>query len=352
MVPRTGSRLDIFPADVSPRIASEALGADNGIPMRAISYSDHGPADEVLKLVEIPTPEPDPGEVRVRIFVSGVNPTDWKQRAGTGAVESGFQIPNQDGAGIIDLVGSGVSPERVGQRVWVYFAAWQRQGGTAAEYLCLPETQAVPLPDSASFDLGASLGIPALTAHRALFADGPIDDAMILVTGGAGAVGHAAIQLGRRAGARIITTVSSTAKAEVAEAAGAHTVINYKDPDTIDQIRATAPDGINRIIDVAPTANTDITTAVLDPDGTIVTYANDGPLPLMAHMQANTTIRFVLVYTMGTAAIDAAVNGTSEAVADGTLRTLPITRFSLEEAAAAHDAVEKNTLGKILIAID
>ena len=352
MVPRTGSRLDIFLADVSPRIASEALGADNGIRIRAISYSDHGPADEVLKLVEIPTPEPDPGEVRVRIFVSGVNPTDWKQRAGTGAVESGFQIPNQDGAGVIDAVGSGVSPERVGQRVWVYFAAWQRQRGTAAEYLCLPEIQAVPLPDSASFDLGASLGIPALTAHRTLFADGPIDDATILVTGGAGAVGHAAIQLGRRAGARIITTVSSTAKAEVAEAAGAHTVINYKDPDTIDQIRAAAPDGISRIIDVAPTANTDITTAVLGPDGTIVTYANDGPLPLMAHMQANTTIRFVLVYTMGTAAIDGAVNGTSEAVADGTLRTLPITRFSLEEAAAAHDAVETNTLGKILIAID
>ena len=320
--------------------------------MRAISYSDHGPAETVLKLVEIPTPEPDPGEVRVRIFVSGVNPTDWKQRAGTGAVESGFQIPNQDGAGIIDAVGNGVSPGRVGQRVWVYFAAWQRQGGTAAEYLCLPETQAVPLPDSTSFDVGASLGIPALTAHRALFADGPIDDTTILVTGGAGAVGHAAIQLGRRAGARIVTTVSSTAKADVAEAAGAHTVINYRDSDTIDQIRAAAPAGIGRIIDVAPTANTPITTAVLDADGTIVTYANDGPLPLMAHMRANTTIRFVLVYTMGAAAIHAAVNSTSEVVADGAFRTLPITRFSLEETAAAHDAVEAKTLGKILIDID
>ena len=313
--------------------------------MRAISYSDHGPAETVLKLVEIPTPEPDPGEVRVRIFVSGVNPTDWKQRAGTGAVESGFQIPNQDGAGIIDAVGNGVSPGRVGQRVWVYFAAWQRQGRTAAEYLCLPETQAVPLPDSTSFDVGASLGIPALTAHRALFAD----DTTILVTGGAGAVGHAAIQLGRRAGARIVT---STAKADVAEAAGAHTVINYRDSDTIDQIRAAAPAGIGRIIDVAPTANTPITTAVLDADGTIVTYANDGPLPLMAHMRANTTIRFVLVYTMGAAAIHAAVNSTSEVVADGAFRTLPITRFSLEETAAAHDAVEAKTLGKILIDID
>jgi NADPH2:quinone reductase len=218
--------------------------------------------------------------------------------------------------------------------------------------LCLPETQAVPLPDSASFDLGASLGIPALTAHRTLFADGSIDDATILITGGAGAVGQAAIQLGRRAGARIITTVSSTEKAEVAEAAGAHTVINYRDPDTIDQIRAAAPGGIRRIIDVAPTANTPITTAILDPDGTIVTYANDGPLPLMAHMGANTTIRFVLVYTMGTAAIDAAVSGTSGAVADGAFRTLPITRFSLQETAAAHDAVEANTVGKVLIDID
>jgi len=339
-------------AMISLRIALRVLGANNGVPMRAITYADHGPADAVLKQVEIPTPEPDPGEVRVRIFVSGVNPTDWKQRAGTGAVESGFQIPNQDGAGIIDAVGSGVSPDRVGQRVWVYFAAWQRQGGTAAEYVCLSETQAVPLPDSASFDVGASLGIPALTAHRTLFADGPIDDATIVVTGGAGAVGNAAIQLGRRAGARIITTVSSTEKAEIAAAAGAHTVINYRDPDTIDQIRAAAPGGISRIIDVAPTANTYITTAVLDPDGTIVTYANDGPLPLMAHMGANTTIRFVLVYTMGTAAIDAAVNGTSGAVADGAFRTLPITRFSLEETAAAHDAVEANTVGKVLIDID
>jgi len=183
--------------------------------MRAAVYDRYGPAREVLRVAEIERPEPGAGEVRVRMRVSGVNPTDWKSRAGSPGNTPPFPylVPNQDGAGEIDAVGEGVDPGRVGQRVWVYFAAQKRQHGAAAQWICLPERQAVDLADSASLDLGASLGIPALTAHHCLFGDGPIDGKTVLVAGGAGAVGHFAIELARRAGARIVTTVSSDEKA-------------------------------------------------------------------------------------------------------------------------------------------
>jgi NADPH2:quinone reductase len=182
--------------------------------MRAVVYSEAGGPD-VLRLVERPVPEPGPGEVRVRVRVSGVNPTDWKARRGELAFPE--VVPNQDGAGTIDGVGEGVDASRVGERVWVWEAAWQRPDGTAQEYVVLPERQAVRLPDGVSFDAGASLGIPALTAHRCLtlselgpsrLAPGALAAQTILVAGGAGAVGHAEIQLARWAGARVITTVS------------------------------------------------------------------------------------------------------------------------------------------------
>ena len=175
----------------------------------------------MLSVEEVPTPSPGPGEVRVRVAVAGVNPTDWKSRAGTtGEVAFDFQVPGQDGAGVIDAVGDGVDASRVGERVWVYFAAWRRQWGTAAQFCVVPSEQAVPLPAAASFELGASLGIPALTAYHCLRADGPIDGADVLVAGGAGAVGHAAIELAVWSGARVVSTVSGPEKGVLADVGG------------------------------------------------------------------------------------------------------------------------------------
>ena len=315
--------------------------------MRAITYTNPGPAQEVLKLVDVDTPEPAAGEVRVKVHVSGVNPTDWKQRRRP--VEFDFQIPNQDGSGVIDAVGQGVDTARVGRRVWMYFSAWQRSNGTAAEYICLPEHQAIALDDAASFDIGASLGIPALTAHRALFADGAIDGADILITGGAGAVGHAALQFAHRAGARTVATVSGPTKAAIASEAGADVVINYTDRDAMDQLRDAAPQGFARVVDVAPSTNTPITTSLIQPGAVIATYADDGPLSILPHMQANSTIRFLFVYTMGAKAVESAVAATVNMVAESAFKPLPFTRFALAQTAAAHDAVEEGVTGKVLI---
>jgi NADPH2:quinone reductase len=324
--------------------------------MRAAIYRTHRPATEVLEVVDLPDPEPGPGDVRVRVKVSGVNPTDWKSRrgrSGTGPVEGfDFLVPNQDGAGDIDAVGPGVDPSRVGERVWLYFAAWQRQFGTAAEFVCLPARQAVPLPDEASYDLGASLGIPALTAHRCLFADGPIGGRPILVAGGAGSVGHYAIELARHAGATVIATVSSDEKAALAKAAGADHVVNYRDDDAVDRIRTAAGDRdrVDRIVEVAPAANLAINRQVLAPNGVISIYAADGDLGSIRDLMfGNAVLRFVLVYTMGDAAVEDAVNGTQAALEAGALSELPFHRFALDDIAAAHEAVEGGAIGKVLV---
>jgi NADPH2:quinone reductase len=212
--------------------------------VRAATYETPG-ASEVIRVTDIVAPEPGPGEVRVRVAVSGVNPTDWKTRSGaTGGIPEGFafQVPDQDGAGTIDAVGEGVDPGRVGERVWLYLAAWQSPWGTAAQQCVVPSAHAVPLGD-ASFDLGASLGVPAMTAHRCLFADGPIDGAGVVVAGGAGAVGRMAIELAVQAGATVVATVSGPEKGELARAAGAHHVVSYRDADAADQIRTALPGG-------------------------------------------------------------------------------------------------------------
>ena len=210
--------------------------------MRAALYDRYGPAGDVLKVEEIEPPEPGPGEVRVRIAVSGINPTDWKSRAGaTPRPIDGFQIPHHDGAGVIDEVGEGVDPGRRGERVWLWLAAAGRRWGTAAQWTVVPQRQAVRLPDGISPELGASLGVPAMTAHYCLFADGPLDGKTVLVAGGAGAVGHFAIELAKHAGAKVITTVSGPQKAELAARAGADYVVNYTDADAAAQIRALAP---------------------------------------------------------------------------------------------------------------
>jgi NADPH2:quinone reductase len=222
--------------------------------MLAARYERTGPAGDVIEVTEIETPSPGPGEVRVRIAFSGVNPTDWKSRAGASSGLTGdFQIPNQDGSGTIDAVGEGVDPRRVGERVWIYFAARQRPWGTAAEYSVVPSECAVRLPDTASFELGASLGIPVMTAHRCLFADGPIESKTVLVAGGAGAVGRAAIEVARWAGAeRIVATVSNDEKAAIARQAGATDTVNYKAADAIEQVKGL---GADRIVELSLATN-------------------------------------------------------------------------------------------------
>jgi NADPH:quinone reductase len=313
--------------------------------MRAAVYGDSGE----IRVEKVEIPEPGPGEVRVSLNVSGVNPTDWKARGNE--VKFPFQVPNQDGAGVIDAVGDGVDPGRAGERVWVYFAAWQRQWGTAAEFTVVPAAQAVPLGDAA-FDLGASLGIPALTAHRCLFADGALTGATVLVAGGAGAVGHAAIELARWGGAKnVIATISSEEKSRVASAAGAHHVVNYREPDTAARIRELAPDGVDRVVEVDLEANLELDLAVGATH--IVTYAatpdQSVAVPVRALMGPNVVLRFVLIYTIPADALRRAVADVSQAVRGGALTTLPLHRFPLERAADAHDAVQGGAVGKVLI---
>jgi NADPH:quinone reductase len=312
--------------------------------MIAATYSATG-ASDVLDVKEIATPEPGPGEVRVKLEVAGVNPTDWKARAGaTGGLNFDFQIPGQDGAGIIDAVGEGVARTWLGERVWVYLAAWQSPYGTAAQYTVVPIEKAVPLGD-ASFDLGASLGVPALTAYHCLFSDGPIEGKRVLVAGGAGAVGHAAIELAKWGGAEVVTTVSSPAKAELANAADV--IVNYKQEGAAEQIGK-----VDRIVELALGPNLGLDLAVANPHATIITYAADqasAEIPIRPLMTANLELRFILLYTVAKPDLEAAIAGVSKAVNAGALTTLPLHRFGLAETAAAHDAVEGGAVGKVVI---
>src|SRR5712692_8082756 len=320
--------------------------------MRAALYDRYGPAGDVLRVEEIERPEPGPGEVRVRMQVSGINPTDWKSRAGsTPRPIGGFQIPHHDGAGVIDKTGPGVDPARTGERAWLWLAASGRPWGTAAEWTVVPDQQAVRLPGGIPAELGACLGVPAMTAHRCLFADGPIDGQTVLVAGGAGAVGHFAIELAKHAGARVITTVSGPRKAELAAKAGADHVVNYRDAGAADQIRALAPP-VDRVIELALGANLQLDLAVTRPHATIVSYAAepaDPALPVRACMTANVTLRFMLLYGVPPAALGQAASDITIALADGALTGLPVTRFALDEVAAAQDAVQAGTLGKVVI---
>ena len=321
--------------------------------MKAALYEATGQARDVLKVTEIERPEPGPGEVRVRVMVSGINPTDVKARSG--AVPrpiDGFQIPDQDGAGVIDAVGPGVEQARVGQRVWLFLAAG-RKWGTAAEWTVVPERHAALLPDNADMELGAMLGVPAITAHRCVFADGAVAGKTVLVAGGAGAVGHFSIDLAKRDGARVIATVSSPEKGELARAAGADLVLNYRQQNVAGEVRAYAGRA-DRVVEVALGANLDTDLAVSGPETVVVTYAATPPdpvLPVRACMSANVTLRFVLLYTIPETAVDQAVADITDALRAGALTPLPVHRFRLDDIAAAHEAVEKGVTGKVLIMI-
>jgi NADPH:quinone reductase len=320
--------------------------------VKAALYDRTGPAAEVLRVEDLTRPEPGPGEVRVRVSVSGVNPTDYKSRGGaTPRPIDGFQIPHHDGAGVIDAVGDGVDPGRVGQRVWVWLAAAGRRWGTAAEWTVVPVRQAVPLPESASMEFGASLGVPAMTAHWCVFADGPVAGKMVLVAGGAGAVGHFAIQLAARGGATVVATASSPEKMDLARQAGAAHVVNYRDPDAAAQILAVAGH-TDRIIEVGLGTNLHLDLAVARPGCTIVTYAaeaTDPVVPIRACMTANLVLRFVLLYGVPSSALDKAAAEVASAVAEGMLTGLPVHRYPLADIVAAHQAAEAGPLGKVLV---
>jgi NADPH2:quinone reductase len=337
--------------------------------MRAIVYSRPGDSS-VLALSERQPATPKPDEVRVRVAVSGVNPTDWKARASVDRPMLFSEVvPNQDGAGVVDAIGADVTDLQVGDRVWLFLAAHQRPTGTAQEYTVVPSSRAVRLPDRIDFDVAASLGVPAMTAHRALtvhefgparLSAGALHDRVVLVQGGAGAVGHAGIQLAAWAGATVIATVSSDDKATLARAAGAHHVLRYPDDDLAGRIREIAPNGVDHIVEVSLTQNASLDVAVLANHGSIAYYADnngeDFTAPIAASFAKNARWQGLLLYTVGDDALRAAAEDIAAALEAGALPVgaaagLPLTWFPLEEAGAAHDAVEQGTTGKVLIRV-
>ena len=320
--------------------------------MRAVWYEENGDAS-VLQVGEMPDPEPGPGEVRVRVATSGVNPSDWKRRQVAGPGTSFPRvIPNQDGAGVIDRVGDGVPASRIGERVWLYQSQFGRPFGTAAEYTVQPSIRAVPLPDNVGFALAAGLGVPALTAHRCVFADGPVSGKTVLVPGGAGAVGNMALQMARNGGAAsIISTVSGDAKAEIARQAGAHHTVNYRTEDTAARIlELTGGEGVDLIVEVDYSGNFGISQQIIKRGGSIAIYAaGDGPAPPFQFPVSNVNVRHVLVYDMPEEAKSAGVEDTNRWLASGELGGMDGPHFPLEDTAGAHEAVRAATVGKVVI---
>jgi NADPH:quinone reductase-like Zn-dependent oxidoreductase len=324
--------------------------------MRAVLYERTGPAAEVLRLVELPRPEPGPGEVLVRVAVSGANPSDAKSRAGArGGMAFPRVIPHSDGAGRIVSVGAGVDADRVGERVWLWNAAFGRPFGTCADYVALPAPQAVPLPEAADFAAGACLGIPALTAHRCVFADGPVEGLDVLVTGGAGAVGAYAVQIAKLGGARVLATVSGPAKAAHAAAMGADAVVNYRSGDAAAAIlAATGGRGVDRIVEVEFGGNLPVTRKVLKDNGIVAAYgsmaAPEPVLPFYPMMFAAQTLRMVLVYKLPDAARRQGEADLARWLGQGALRHPVAAEYLPERAAEAHKlTLDPGRIGAVLV---
>ena len=334
--------------------------------MRAAVFDELGPAD-ALQIVDREAPPVGPGEVRVRVVLSAVNPTDTGTRAGRGVPDGVAppRVPNQDGSGVVDAVGDGVTGLAAGDRVWVWDASYGRANGTAQELVVLPRRQVVRMNDDVPFEVGADLGIPALTAHRcltlasdgpALLGPGALAGRTVLVAGGAGAVGNAAIQLAKWAGAYVLTTVSSKEKADLASAAGADAVINYREEDVVARVRELSRTGPQIIAEVN-TGNLDLDLEVIAPGGNIAIYVGGKfSVPSFKAMVKNVSLDFVLTYTTSVDEKDAVVAAVAEAVNDGAFRVgeeagLPIVRFPFERIAAAHEAVEQHVTGKVVIEI-
>jgi NADPH2:quinone reductase len=320
--------------------------------MRAVWYEESGDAN-VLQVGEMPDPDPGPGEVRVRVVISGINPSDWKMRAR--AMRFPKIIPNQDGSGVIDSVGEGVPASRVGERVWLYESNFDSAYGSAAEYTVQPAKHAVPLPESASFSDGACLGVPAMTAHRSIFADGPVTGKTVLVTGGAGAVANYAIQMAKLGGARVFSTISSDEKARIARDAGAEATINYRTEDVTARINELTDDlGVDRIVEVEFPANFDVSRKAIADNGGIAVYgfgdgATEPPGVPFRFRRSNINVRFVMVYTMPEETKKAAVDDITQWIANGQLTHLHGPHFGLDQAADASRAVESHAIGTVML---
>lgn len=328
--------------------------------MRAVWYERNGPAAEVLVAGDMPDPQPGAGELRVRVACSGVNPSDVKRRAGSNNPPLAWPraIPGMDGAGVVDALGAGVDAGWLGRRVWLHSTAIGRPFGTCAQFTVTTPGRCFALPGGTTMAEGASLGVPALTAHRALFAHGPIDGCNVLVTGGAGAVGFYAIQLARHAGARVVATVSRPAKAEAARRAGAHAVVDYRRDDVVAAVRDfSGGRGVDRIVEVDFGANLATSLQVIAEHGCIAAYASMGEprpsLPFYDFSRRNVTLMPFLVYAMPQAAIAQAGCDVNAWLESGTAAHQVAERFALARTVAAHEAVESGRMiGKVVIDVD
>ena len=326
--------------------------------MQAAFYTRQGPAAEVLAVGEQPTPEPAAGEVRVRLRTSGVNPSDYKVRKGGfgRALAYPLVIPQSDGAGVIDAVGDGVPASRIGERVWLWNGQWNRPFGTAAQWIALPSAQAVAMPDALDDAQGACLGIPAFTALEAVRQADLRAGMTVLVAGGAGSVGHYAIQFAKRRGATVLTTVSSAAKADHARAAGAERVIHYRDEDVGARVQAlTGGRGVDAVIEMDFTANARLDPACVAPGGTIVVYgmgATEATLPTFWFMRQRITLKFLYIYELGQEDRTAGLRELDALLRAGALRHTVALRLPLAEIARAHDIVEQGrVLGHVVLDI-
>ncbi|MBL8709808.1 MAG: NADPH:quinone reductase [Rhodospirillaceae bacterium] len=327
--------------------------------MRAAFYEKLGAARDVLHVTEMPDPIPGPGEVRVRVHASGVNPSDVKMRLGTGSAANEYPriIPHSDGAGIVDAVGAGVPAARIGERVWLWNARWKRAFGTAADFVALPAEQAVPLPDNIDFATGACLGIPALTAWQAVETDGGVAGGeWVLVAGGAGSVGHYAIQMARARGARVIATVSSPAKAAHAAAAGAEIVIDRRAEDVVATVKsATGGKGVARVIEVDFAGNVAWLPQVVADYGLVVVYGSskrEAEVSFAASILGNVGYRFFIVYNQPPALRRRALAALTDMLRAGGLQHSIAATFPLAEIAVAHETVEAGRqIGNVVVEI-
>lgn len=321
--------------------------------MLAAIYERNGAARDVLRVTEVEKPDPAAGEVQVRVYASGVNPADVKNRKRRPLESLEFVIPQVDGAGVIEAVGSGVSEKRIGERVWLWAPHWPRPYGTAAQYISLPSAQAVPLPANIDFEIGACVGIPLLTAYRAVTYDGDVAGQTILVPGGAGSVGHYAIQLAKRNGARVISTVSSASKAEEARRAGADFIVNYKEENVAERISSFAGrNGVDRVLEVNLAINASGYTSYLRTDGTVIVYGSDdwtAPLPQASYLLHGVQLCFFIVLNLPPAVRAEAHASAETLLRSGTLIHRIAARFPLSEIAAAHEAVENGAVGNVIV---
>jgi NADPH2:quinone reductase len=327
--------------------------------MRAAWFESFGSAEDVLQTGDIETPAAGPGEVLVRVYTSGVNPSDVKKRAGSfpNLLDDGLVIPDSDGAGVIEAVGDGVDSNRVGERVWLYQAQFARRFGTAAEYVAIDSNRAPKLPDNVSFEVGACLGIPVMTAHRAVFADGDVSGQTILITGGAGRVGYYAIQWASQAGATVIATASNDEDRTACLDVGAHHVVNHRDDDVVAEIlAASGGELIDRVVDVEFGANLPISVEVLKVSGVIATYSStqipEPKIPFFRMMYKDLTLRTIIVYAMPEAAKLQAIDDIDKALSNDALKHRIAASMPLGEIVRANEVIEQSGIrGAVILTI-